>query len=366
MKKLIFFIVLLSFLLYSQPQVLWNINVGGKIYRSLALSPEGDIILVTEGGKLLCIGKDGKKKWEVDLGGPPKSYPVVGLDGRIFVISSANEIVIVSKEGYVERKVEVRAVISSPPSLSSDGILYVATENGKLIAISTTAISTLWEFSAKDIIKAPPVIGVDGAVFFGSYDSYFYGLEKDGSLRWKVNLEVPSSCAAAIGTDYTIYVPTKHYYLFAIDGNNGKVKWKFKFNNTYPVSPPVVAYNGTIFVTTKDGKIHSISPEGKLLREFTTDWELLTSPLLTPENTLLVGAGDSFLYNLSFSLQPFWKNPFSVGIEANPVISPDKVIYVPSVDGILYATKIDVGGLDPRAYWPRFQADNRNSGQAIR
>ncbi len=358
--------LILSFFVTAQVNILWKFNAGGAVYQALALSPEGLVFFVNEKGILYCLDLQGKQRWKLNLGSEPKSYPVIDLEGRIFVLTKNNDIAVVRKDGILDRKVEVREVITSPPAISSDGIMYFAVGGGKLKAVDTRKFTTLWEFKAKDIIKFPPAIGIDGTVYFGSYDDHFYAVTKDGDLAWKLKLEVPPACGAAIGPEHTVYVATKHYYLLAIDGRKGKIRWRHKFNGTYPVSPPVVASDGTLFVTTRNGVVHAFDYEGDVIKEFPTKWELNVSPLITSNDVVLLAGGDAFLYNFSSALQPLWNFKLPFPVETQAVLSPKGLLIVAALDGNIYAIQTEAGGMNLKAYWPRFQADNRNTGQALR
>ena len=42
-----------------------------------------------------------------------------------------------------------------------------------------------WTYSTGKGIFSSPIVGPDGAVYFGSADTYFYALDPDGTLRWR-------------------------------------------------------------------------------------------------------------------------------------------------------------------------------------
>lgn len=61
-------------------------------------------------------------------------------------------------------------------------------------------------------IEVTPAVGADGTVYFGSVDStlapdsYFYALNPDGTLKWRVKTLGDAFSMAALGWNGTIYV----------------------------------------------------------------------------------------------------------------------------------------------------------------
>ena len=52
----------------------------------------------------------------------------------------------------------------------------------------------------------------------------------------------------------------------------------------------------------------------------------------------------------------------SRGFDGTAISAPHGVLYVPSIDGKLYAFVVDSRGLDGSAPWPKYQHDSRNTG----
>jgi len=88
----------------------------------------------------------------------------------------------------------------------------------------------------------------------------------------------------------------------------------------------------------------------------------------------VVGVGEVSAWNAT-NLTNVWRLSDSVGrTNASPTLdcarnadgtavsAPHGVLYVPSIDGKLYAFVVDSRGLDPDAPWPKYQHDARNTG----
>jgi len=62
-----------------------------------------------------------------------------------------------------------------------------------------------WKFQAAGAISASPVVGADSAIYFGSWDHAFYGLNPDGTLKWQLYMPEDVRCTPALAPDGTLY-----------------------------------------------------------------------------------------------------------------------------------------------------------------
>jgi len=128
---------------------------------------------------------------------------------------------------------------------------YVGTENGTLYAIERgTGKMAWWYRSGASITTQPHLLG--NLLFCGNDDGWLAALRaKDGSLVWRRKLPSPIGDGLA-----TVTTPSKMVIaplignavhnggLWALDVNNGMVKWKFPAAsraNAQQVTPPVAA-----------------------------------------------------------------------------------------------------------------------------
>ncbi|MDZ7292797.1 MAG: choice-of-anchor D domain-containing protein [candidate division KSB1 bacterium] len=171
-------------------------------------------------------------KWTLPLGNGRLGSPVVGPDGTIYV--PGNE----------------------------DNKLYAVTRDGRV----------RWVFTGMpdEQFVAPPVIGQDGTIYFGSTKNIFYALNPDGSERWRLTLSGEVRSSANLGNDGTIYVVTRayrDYRLYAITPK-GKVKTNWPVDlGEIPENGPAIASDGTIYVVAGEF-LKGFSPEGQPLLEF--------------------------------------------------------------------------------------------------
>ncbi len=108
-----------------------------------------------------------------------------------------------------------------------------------------------WKVKTGGAVLSSPVV-VDGIVYIGSDDGYFYALNADdGTEKWKFDTGGKVQGSAVVGRNGTVYIGSQSGYLFALNGTSGEEKWKYAFDEQNPKSKPAVTSpalaHGTVF-----------------------------------------------------------------------------------------------------------------------
>jgi outer membrane protein assembly factor BamB len=232
-------------------------------------------------------------------------------------------------EGTVLWTYDAGHTIFASPARALDGTVYLGLNTG-LRAITNAGPfgSSKWTFAASGVTGSP-AIGADGTIYFGGTDGNLYAVNPNGSLKWFYPASGGGS--PAIGFDDTIYFQGV-YYLHAVT-NPGALKWKAPIPGTGNFSSPIVAPDGTIYVTCwEEDQLYSIAPDGtrNWVRELQTDPG--GSPALANDGTIYVTGG--FLYSFDVNGNERWRTGNFSG--ASPVVSPQGQIYARHSDHRLY------------------------------
>jgi outer membrane protein assembly factor BamB len=263
--------------------------------------------------------------------------------------------------------------------------------------------STLkWSYEANHGIDAPPVVGSDGTIYFGTGngESYFYALKPDGSLKWSYRLHDRTSPAAAIDANGTIYVGDNQGYFYAFEdrGTEGYLKWSYPTapairthifssaaigpDNTiyvgvmayvlnYPTflaltdsgtlkwsiaksdvgnideSSPAIGSDGTIYVGSLEDKLFAIEDSvtfGFIKWSYTTEDDIQSSPSVGSDGTIYVGSNDNKVYAIEDNVTSCsikWSYTTGGDVISSPAVGADGTIYVGSDDGRFYAIESD-------------------------
>lgn len=212
---------------------------------------------------------------------------------------------------------------------------------GRSIFAGQNKLRPKWIFEINTIVESSAVIGIDGSLYFGAYDSNFYSVTPSGKLRWKFQTRGPVRATAAIARDGTIYVASRDGALYAID-NRGVAKWIKVLSEKQIDSSPVIGHDGTIFVGCHDGYLYAVNPDGTLKWVSEPLGHIsASSPAIGEDGTIYIGSYDCNLYALDSSGSIKWKFETEGGVRTSPSIDNDGNVYAGSRGGILYAINPD-------------------------
>jgi len=128
----------------------------------------------------------------------------------------------------------------------------------------------------------------------------------------------------------------------AVGPQTATIKWSYT-TNSWIYGSPVLAQDGTIYITSLDGNLYALKPDGTRKWFYATGSNGISStPAIGTDGTIYFGCYDGYLYALNPDGSKLWKaatgNLISV---SSPVIGTDGVIYTGSNDKSLYAFNPD-------------------------
>lgn len=343
----------------------------------------------------------GARLWTFGLGlSEVRSSPAVGPDGSIsFIAEERNasggfvktELVRVSSAGALVWRTELGAAANrvdegfSAPAVASDGSVYVATDS--LYAISNTGQIRWTRFHNGEDLRASPVVGADGTVYFAAHNIPLTAMHPDsGRVLWERPLGANEHVHAspAIGSDGAIYVATDECKLFAT-ASDGSSLW------TYDVgaggsgcdirSSPAIAADGTIIFGTSNRLprpvLFAIRPEGTLRWTYNpsglpvdvaaASFDIYSSPAIGSDGTVYFGHEYGRIYAVDVvtgSERWVVRTDTDKGIAwSSPALTVNGVLLINDLEGNLHAVRTESIGLQGTAEWPRYRGTNRSAGR---
>ncbi len=156
---------------------------------------------------------------------------------------------------------------------------------------------------------------------------------------WADNKQWPS--ALTLGIDGTLLVTTQDVvtrfgpndwpcssppgYLTALDPSSGTVRWSL---NTGHSAPPVVNKTGVVFTNILN-RIYAIHPgTGITTLLYTADRNFTSSPALSADGTLFIGAGTKVMAISTLTGELIWEEPTDKFVIQHPSIGEDGIVYV--------------------------------------
>lgn len=192
------------------------------------------------------------------------------------------------------------------PAISNDGKTgYFYTQATKILhAINLADGSFNWglKVSSDADYGTSVSIGSDGTIYLTTGSDVIAVTDNgtSGSIKWKAQVSSANRSGVVIGPNGDLYTGSKGG-LVSLNPDDGSINW---VNDSIVIgnSVPAVDSNGNIYVGTINGKFAIISPSGKLLKELTLGDGLVTSPVIADDGTVYVSAKDGSnikLYKIS-------------------------------------------------------------------
>jgi outer membrane protein assembly factor BamB len=142
--------------------------------------------------------------------------------------------------------------------------------------------------------------------------------------------------APVVGSDGTIYVGSRDDKLHALY-SNGTLKWSYPTGDT--VYNLAIDADGTIYAGSRDKNLYAMYPNGTLKWSYPTGDQIsYSSPAIDADGTIYVGSNDKNLYAIypNGTLKWSYLTGDRVGY-SSPAIDADGTIYVGSKDDKLHA-----------------------------
>ena len=296
---------------------------------------------------------------DITEGTVPNSISI-DSSGTLYV-TAANKLLAIDSDGNLLWNKEVGGIGAT--AVSSDESTIYAVGGKVLYAFSSSGEKQLWSFTEPtDNIYGEPTVGSDGTIYIGSWDTYVYAVNTDGSLKWKYQTDgsiAPLASPTLSNDGNTIYVGSgdrnkdEGGTLYALNAN-GNLLWKVENLDGARVSGAVVGTDGTIYATGS-GRVHAFDKNGNKLWESDKDTASSLTPSLSSDGTLYVGTSGGIVYAINAStgktkwsyqtgVNPnYTSNPKDpqYGVLATIVIGADGIIYVGAMDGVMHALNTD-------------------------
>ena len=244
-----------------------------------AIGTDGTVYVA--GDRLYAIRSDGTLRWTAFEPTYEARWnsPVIGSDGTVYFVFHNIPLTALDPETG-------RALWSCPlgvndhclasPAIGADGTLYVATQPGIVYAVSSAG-NLLWAFDIATVgfhgfLRSSPAVAADGTIYFGlnsgNPSSALFALRPDGSLRWIFEpSDLPTDTppdhfdiysSPAIGSDGTIYFGQEFGRVYALDPEEGTVRWIQTTRSGITWSSAALSADSTLFIADLSGRCYAI------------------------------------------------------------------------------------------------------------
>jgi outer membrane protein assembly factor BamB len=319
-------------------RMLFRIGVGGS-FNSTPVLHDGVLYIGCADKNFYAISSEGKELWRFET-----DAQILGTarlwEGIIYFGSYDGNMYALDLNGKLVWKYSTNGKIFSCPCIS-DSRLYFGSNDCNLYCLDARTGRKLWRFAANGPVATSPVC-VGGSICFGSDDSNFYSVDKKtGSLLWKFNT------AGGIESFHpfhdfppvyknTIFFTSWDFNLYSVT-LQGRLAWKFACNNLPYL---ITVYRDRIYFGSRDGHLYCLDAEaGKRLWSFYAEGFIVSQPLIH-DNRIYFGSGDSNLYCITLDGKRVWSFA-TKGPVTGSVVSDNNALYFASWDCNVYAVSRD-------------------------
>jgi outer membrane protein assembly factor BamB len=181
--------------------------------------------------KIVCLNPaDGETLWEYESGLPIHGGVTFSED-KAYYIEGTKRLVALSLGDRQEKwHYEAAKRVRTLPVVNGNTV-YIGSLDKGLHAIDADTGEGKWVFYTKGEIRSPAGVGTDGTVYVGSFDTRIYAVDPAGKMKWYYRPEEEPRAhhvihsRPAIAYD-TVYFGCNNYYLYALDCQTGREKWK--------------------------------------------------------------------------------------------------------------------------------------------
>jgi serine protease AprX len=238
----------------TRGDALWSLALGtdDKLFGGVVVGANGMLHAVSEKGVLTTINSaTGKVAWRLKpaTSDVVRAAPAVGADGTVYWGNEKGVVVSVSAQGVSRWSTSVGDKVTLTPVFGPNNVLLVTSTDGKFVtALDATTGAKRWTFTASSKIMANPAVAKDGSIFFGTDDGYAYGVNPNGTQRWKVRPGTGKfETGAVLSRDGTqVYLVQTEDPLFALDTMTGMKRWIYALSGNVYGAPVLDADNGII------------------------------------------------------------------------------------------------------------------------
>jgi outer membrane protein assembly factor BamB len=302
----------------------------------------------------------GDRPWRFRTGKGVFSTPVIGRDETVYAGSADTWFYALGPNGRLSWRFKTGEIIDSAGVLgrgtvtfgSGDEHIYRLRSDARPLG---RRARTLWRFRATrkpaegqlvNWWEGNVTMGFGGNLFAGNTGGAEYSLTPRGKLRWVHPAGNSVWSNAAIGDDGTVYFGSLDLSVRAVSAH-GKLKWQ-RGAGHFVASSPALGRDGTVYVGSFDGALYALDPDdGEVRWRFQTDEHVYSSPALGPR-LVYFASTDGSVYAVDRAGRLRWRYETGEPVRSSPAIGraprgPGRIVYVGSSNGSVYALDAETG-----------------------
>lgn len=273
--------------------------------------------------------------FEIPLPSATISTPALDGNDNLYLGLEDNALISFRKDGTHRFTFPTRNAVYATPVVFQEKVIFGALDS-TLYCLDTTG-RLIWSFPAGGEIYQPAA--TDGEkIFFVNDDGNLFCLTMKGKLLWQKKI-APEPSPVTIG-EKVIYLTADGVYSLTKDGKL-LFTWKTPDEDLF-LTGCVLVGDGSLIAGCENGSLYCLNQRGELIwKAPTPEEDPIRCEGVFKGDTLIFGADDGVLYKKGKlgSLIPFFSTDGE--IIASPMITGDGRVFIFSDDGYLYCLRED-------------------------
>jgi outer membrane protein assembly factor BamB len=255
--------------------VAWKFHAEGAVNTAVTVA-DGNVYFGSNGGVLYALKEaDGSLVWETRIDpvekGARKQFTVPLVhDGKLYVGGANQQVYCLdATSGNIEWQTKLSDWIRSKPAMTSKGLL-VAGVDGTITCLNQSDGAILWSKKISTHQIYSDLVGAGDSVLVSDSDLWLRRIDASGDILWKRSLlnayendegkriftDVLSGGtyyqSKPTAADGMVYFGNAAGFLFGVDADTGREKWKFEMGGAISVGPAIG--EGKIFAGQQGGE----------------------------------------------------------------------------------------------------------------
>lgn len=312
------------------PRLQFRFGTAGEVWASPALGPDSSVYATSLDGRVYAISPEGRPLWIYATRGALWASPAIRPDGSV-VVAGVDSHLYVIREGALLWERDLDNCAFSSPLIMADGSIVVGSGSHRLHAFAADG-SNLWSVSAGAAVDSSPSLDHAGHFVVGTRGAGVLVVTRDGGVVARFRWPRPLSSTIAVRQDGSWLLGTADGVLAV---REGRVLWHGA-RGADLVSSPGILPDGSLVVGAKDGQVYGLDASGSTRWQVRTGGPITSSPAIARDGTAWIGSNDGKLYAIDVDGNVVWSTQLGGPIHSSPAIGVDGTIAVGSRDGAIY------------------------------
>ncbi len=366
---------------------MFKVSLNGPVYAGPSLLGDNVLYVIGTGDAIYRMDGEGNILYSLQVGGDVRSSSSIAFDTTVYIASSDKNLYAFSKYGNAVWEQPLGGVLTSTPAIdSARNQLYIGVSNKNFVAINRSTGIATWNYFASAPILGSAAVTLDGKLIFATSVGTIYGFDLNNltsppTPTWQLNLSDSVLGSSAVDPNGDIYYCTAGGKVVKVSMQRGlqaTTIWQAQANSRI-VGSPVIDGTGTLYVGCEDDNLYAINTQnGSIKWMFNSGSPIESTPAISNVNLIYFGNDGGKVYALDTSSTLRWFYQDSTAIQA-PLLYQNGTLYVGTVGGRILAfydaadsaalsstrkqsLNKSLAGVILSPVWGTFQGNNQRTG----